>query len=202
MQQRDKAATQQKLIEAVGQIIREKGFQGLGINSVAQTAGVDKVLIYRYFSDLNGLIRAYLAQEDYFANLDKITENTPIDSKKDLVQMSRQLFIGQLHEVLKNQALQEILLWELTQKNEILDELAQIRETKGVALNRRIEKVVDLNRIDLPALTSLLIGGIYYLVLRSRNVDVYNGIDLASDTGWQRLENSINLIIDLIAEKI
>jgi len=202
MQQRDKAATQQKLIEAVGQIIREKGFQGLGINSVAQTAGVDKVLIYRYFSDLNGLIRAYLAQEDYFANLDKITENTPIDSKKDLVQMSRQLFSGQLHEVLNNQALQEILLWELTQKNDILDELAQIRETKGVALNRRIEKVVDLNRIDLPALTSLLIGGIYYLVLRSRNVDVYNGIDLVSDTGWQRLENSINLIIDLIAEKI
>lgn len=202
MQQRDKAATQQKLIEAVGQIVREKGFQGLGINSVAQTAGVDKVLIYRYFSDLNGLIRAYLAQEDYFANLDKITENTKLESKNDLVQMSRQLFIEQLHEVLKNQALQEILIWELTQKNDMLDELAQIRETKGVALNRRIEKVIDLNRIDIPALTSLLIGGIYYLALRSRHVDVYNEIDLTSDTGWKRVENSINFIIDLIAEKI
>ncbi len=53
---RDKEATKQRLIDAVGKILAERGFQNIGVNAIAKEAGVDKVLIYRYFDSLEGLL--------------------------------------------------------------------------------------------------------------------------------------------------
>ena len=43
---RDRGQTQQILIGAVGRVLAKDGFVGLGINTIAREAGVDKVLIY------------------------------------------------------------------------------------------------------------------------------------------------------------
>ena len=40
---RNREATRLRLIEAVGELLAEKGFTRLGINAVAKQAGVDKV---------------------------------------------------------------------------------------------------------------------------------------------------------------
>ena len=48
-----------QLIEAVSTIITEEGFSKIGINKIARTAGCDKVLIYRYFGGLDGLIAVW-----------------------------------------------------------------------------------------------------------------------------------------------
>jgi AcrR family transcriptional regulator len=40
--ERDKEATKRKLIDAVGQIIKTRGYTGLGVNKVAKEAGVSK----------------------------------------------------------------------------------------------------------------------------------------------------------------
>ena len=63
---RNREATRGQLIKAVGEILAEKGFAALGVNAVARQAKVDKVLIYRYFNDLEGLIKAF-AQEGFLA---------------------------------------------------------------------------------------------------------------------------------------
>ncbi len=46
---RSKETTRLRLISAVGTLLARQGFNALGINAVAEEAGVDKVLIYRYF---------------------------------------------------------------------------------------------------------------------------------------------------------
>ena len=199
---RDKEATKQRLIDAVGGIIREKGFQGIGINAVAREAGVDKVLIYRYFGDLNGLLRAFIAQKDYFSNLAHfLGENRSIKSKADALEMGKQLFIGQLRQVLSNKELQEVLLWELHQKNQVTDAVAETRERQVVAMLDEMETIFDYDKVDLPAIGSLIVGGIYYLVLRSRLVETYSGINLHTEEGWQRIEQAINDLLDLVARE-
>ena len=55
--ERNKEQTKDKLLEAVRAIIRKEGFQNIGVNKVAKEAGVDKVLIYRYFGNLEGLLK-------------------------------------------------------------------------------------------------------------------------------------------------
>ena len=53
---KDRERTEKKILDAVGSIIAGDGFEGTGINAVAQQAGVSKMLIYRYFEGLNELI--------------------------------------------------------------------------------------------------------------------------------------------------
>ena len=65
---KNRQVTELILIKAVDELIEEKGFEGLGINAVAAKAGVSKMLIYRYFNSLEGLIAAYIGQHDYWIN--------------------------------------------------------------------------------------------------------------------------------------
>lgn len=53
---RSRPKTEEKFQNAVLQLVAEEGCGALGINAVAQLAGADKVLIYRYFGDFNGLL--------------------------------------------------------------------------------------------------------------------------------------------------
>ena len=53
-----------KLIEAVGETLKENGYRGLGLNKVAARAGVSKPMVYEYFGSLNGLLKAYIAGKD------------------------------------------------------------------------------------------------------------------------------------------
>ena len=66
---KNRQATEQLLLEAVNRLVEQDGFEGLGINAVAAQAGVSKMLIYRYFGSLNGLIAAYIRQYDFWINV-------------------------------------------------------------------------------------------------------------------------------------
>ena len=53
---RSRANTEQRFQDAVLELVAESGCAHLGVNLVAQRAGSDKVLIYRYFGNLEGLL--------------------------------------------------------------------------------------------------------------------------------------------------
>lgn len=53
---RNRQQTEKRIVEAAITLLAEEGFNGFGVNAVASKAGVDKVLIYRYFSGLEGLL--------------------------------------------------------------------------------------------------------------------------------------------------
>ena len=56
--------TEKRLLEAVSKVIEEEGFTKIGINRIARQAQCDKVLIYRYFGGLDGLLVAWAKQYD------------------------------------------------------------------------------------------------------------------------------------------
>jgi len=60
-------ATEKRLLEAVSKVIEEEGFTKIGINRIARQAQCDKVLIYRYFGGLDGLLVAWAKQYDYYS---------------------------------------------------------------------------------------------------------------------------------------
>ena len=199
---RNKQATRQKLIDAVGELVLQDGFQSLGVNAVARKAGVDKVLIYRYFGDFDGLISEYLHQRDYFANLESRQPQQKASSVSDIIEAGRNIFLGQLHELLNNQELQQIMLWELTQDSPATRELAAEREKDAVALFNSWEDELANTAFDIPAFSNILLGGITYLVLRSRHVQMFTGIDLNTDEGWQRIETVIQNLFDMLQHQL
>ncbi len=191
---RDKNSTKQKLINAVGSIILKEGFSGIGVNSIAKEAGVDKVLIYRYFDGLDGLLKTYVTQKDYYSNQFELQ----INKADDTFTLAENIFLGQFKKSFTDKEFQEILLWELNTKNEITTYLANEREKSGIETLKNAGKSINFKLIDVPALSSIIIGGIYYLSLRSRTTGVFNGIDLATEKGWKRIEKSISFFLKLL----
>jgi AcrR family transcriptional regulator len=47
--ERDREATEKRLLDTIGKMIAEDGFEKIGINAIATQSGVSKILIYRYF---------------------------------------------------------------------------------------------------------------------------------------------------------
>ncbi len=202
IRKRDKEKTRQLLIDAVGAIVREQGIEGVGINAVAREAGVDKVLIYRYFGDLDGLLSAFVTQQDYYARLDArgVEMPTSID-KNSILHTAREVLRGQLAAVRGSRELQELLRWELATRNPVTEDIARQREEQGSAITARFEEAVLDPSIDVRAIVTLLSAGINYLVLRSRTVEVYNGIALDKEEGWQRLEQALMQLVDIVGDQ-
>ncbi|MBK7396041.1 MAG: TetR/AcrR family transcriptional regulator [Myxococcales bacterium] len=69
---RDKDGTQAELLSAVQRVIEQDGVAGLGVNAVAREAGVDKVLIYRYFGGLEGLLTAFAESAAFWPTVAEI----------------------------------------------------------------------------------------------------------------------------------
>ena len=61
---RDRERTKARIVDAVAGLLIRSGFRTVGVNAVAAAAGVDKVLIYRYFGGLAGLLEVVAAEPD------------------------------------------------------------------------------------------------------------------------------------------
>lgn len=63
---RNRPQTEQRIIEAAIGLIEDAGFTDFGVNHIAARAGVDKVLIYRYFGGIEGLLEHIGRSYEFF----------------------------------------------------------------------------------------------------------------------------------------
>jgi AcrR family transcriptional regulator len=192
---RNREATRQKLITAVGEVLAQKGFTQLGVNAVANQAGVDKVLIYRYFGGMPGLIKAFGREGDFWPSMDELAGGDieafrclPLEEK--LVAMGLNFLQGLRQRPLTL----EVMAWEMMERNDLTVELETIRETRMLRF-AELYLPTEGSRGDLMAVNAIVGAGISYLVCRGRRLRWFNGIDLESDEGWQRIEAAIRQIV-------
>ena len=192
---RDSEKTKAKIIAAVGKLLGKKGFSKVGINAIAREAGVDKVLIYRYFGGLQKLLRSYARGAEFWPSIKELLGDNVGDMKSP-VDFGVALLKGHLRELLKRPITQEVMRWELHERNELTDELAEFRENQGLEIMKLLpmeEKKVTQK--DVAAVAAIIHAGITYLVLRSKTADVYLGVDLTEDDGWERISQAIERML-------
>jgi len=194
-QTRDREATRRLLIRAVGELLGERGFTGLGVNAVARQAGVDKVLIYRYFGGLPGLIQAFGQEEDFWPSIEELTGGD-IDAFRQMPLEEKLTALGCnfLRGIRQRPLTQEVMAWEMVQRNDMTEELEIIRETRMLRF-AELFLPAEGARVDLMAILAIFGAGISYLVCRSRKIRWYNGIDLENETGWQRIETAVGQMV-------
>ena len=189
---KDRELTERKILDAVGSIIASDGFESVGINVVAQRAGVSKMLIYRYFGGLNGLLSKYLLQKDFWVNT-----NMNIEKSSDISGSLKQLFREQIRQLRNDIILQRLHRWELSTENQAIRLLREKREQNGNELIRSVSELTHSSSAEIASLASIISAAISYLVQREKQNPVYNGIDLNNDRGWEQIVGGIDLIIDL-----
>jgi AcrR family transcriptional regulator len=195
--QRNKQMTRDKILEAVGRLLSKGDFRSIGINAVAREAGVDKVLIYRYFGGLPELLAAYASESEYWPGFDELTRRASDAGASGSTAIAGAMLVGFLRALRERPVTQEILRWELHERNELTEALAEAREREGM----RILSEFESDDVDLAAMVSLAAAGATYLVLRAKTADTYNGIDLHSEEGWARIEGALRWLAEHLPER-
>ena len=195
---KDRNQTRIEILNAVGRLLARTGFQGLGVNAIAREAGVDKVLIYRYFGGLADLLKAYAEETDFWPDLRALAPvNSGAGTAPTAAERAKQLILAFGQQLRSRPLTQEIMRWELLERNELTDALARYRESEGTRLFAEFQALLDgAGDVDLPAIASLLAAGQAYLILRSKTADVYNGLQLNSAEGWARIERAVAFLVD------
>ncbi|MCS3529284.1 TetR/AcrR family transcriptional regulator [Chryseobacterium sp. JUb7] len=197
---RDKEKTKQKLLAAVGKILRVKGYSGLKVSKIAAVAGFDKKLIYEYFGSTEKLIDEYIRSQDYWS---KINQNVEVDLSDGGQELSKLAVLNQFESLKKNKELQKIILWELSESKPILRKLVEQREEAGGMLFENItDPYFGEDATRYRAIMALIISGAYYLNLYTGyNANKFCGIDMKTDEGRQEVEKAIVELIDFAYQK-
>lgn len=189
---RDRAATEERILAAVGEVLARDGFAAVGVNAIAREAGVDKVLIYRYFGGLPELLRAWGASGRFWPRVaDLLGDDPNALLTLPLAERYARFFAHFVDELRARPLTVEILAAELGHRNELTAILEAEREEWGHEATRVLGGPAFAARPFLNGVTLLLVAGVQYLVLRSRRIRVFGGIDLQSDAGWDSLKGSI-----------
>jgi AcrR family transcriptional regulator len=185
---RDRQATRERVLDAVGRLLAREGFGSLGVNAVAREAGVDKVLIYRYFGGLEALLEAWGRTNVLGAGRRNGDDSGAAASPADRAAAFLSAYVRDLRE--SPEAL-EVMRWELVEDNALTRRLAEVRETEGFADLRALGlPKAKAAAVDLPAVAAVLTAGLLHLALRARSAPEWLGIPLRTDEGWARIERA------------
>lgn len=191
----NKEKTMAKLLSAVGKVLEKKGYTGLTPTNIAKVANVDRKLIKLYFGSVDNLIETYIRSKDYWLlssdNTSHTWENEPPNGTQDILE---NLLLDQLNNFLVNNEMQKAVTWQISEKSAIMSEITRKREEISKLFFEKADKELPPH-VDIRAISSILVSGIYYLVLHSKHTEsTVCEIEL-DENGFERIRAAIKQII-------
>lgn len=198
----NKDKTMAKLLAAVGEVLQAKGYTGLTPTNIAKAANLDRKLITLYYGSVENLIETYIRTKDYWLTATgdstaKLQDNSD-NSTKDILE---KLLIDQLENFLVNTEMQKAITWQISEKSNIMSEIIRKREEISKLFFAKADEELQPTDTDIRAISSLLLAGIYYLVLHSKHTEsTVCEIEL-DDKGFDRIRTAIKQILNWSYEK-
>tara|TARA_R110000823_G_scaffold215673_2_gene345276 strand:- start:4053 stop:4685 length:633 start_codon:yes stop_codon:yes gene_type:complete len=194
----DKERSKQKLIKAVGIVLKNKGYIGLTATNIAKAAGLSRRLITMYFGSVDELVETYVRNKDFWlAASGNASEMIAANKGEDTKEIIEYLLQNQIDNFYDNPEMQKLILWEISKKTKIMYEVCEEREHLGSKVFELTDKELQGRNIDIRAVTALLVAGIYYMVLHAKSTDTtFCEIDINQPEGMQRIKNAISLILE------
>jgi AcrR family transcriptional regulator len=197
---RDRFATRAAILDSAATIIASHGFPALGVNSLAHAAKCDKVLVYRYFGGLDGVLAALGAERMLWPRVEIATGESGGDAA-----LADAVFATLLEEWATLAASPLMLEASGAELASQPNSLGAATATQRAELHARlISKLKDDHRIppytDLPALVELLSAALTLLALRAAQAsrdagtDSSQSFDARTPQGWRRIEKVLGTI--------
>ncbi|HEV7351299.1 TetR/AcrR family transcriptional regulator [Telluribacter sp.] len=191
VKKRDRERTKGKILKAVGEVIEQYGTDKVGVNLIARTAGVNKVLIYRYFGGVDGLMEQYVKTGQYVStsSIDYI-DSVPTPAPEDRGKVWATTFTTMMRDLRARKATRDLLRWEIGAGKSALTEARDEISARWMAKIGAIPGAQDTN-----ALIAIVLGAVYYTVLAADYRGKLMDIDLQSEEGWERIEKALEAIL-------
>ncbi|MFA7262037.1 MAG: helix-turn-helix domain-containing protein [Caulobacter sp.] len=186
---RDRATTERGIVEAAAALLAQRGFAALNVQAIAEAAGVDRKLVYRYFGGVEGVVERLGAEVRW--TLGEATDARPAGSYGEAA-AGLALAYGQA--LAGDPLMRGLAAWEVVEDTPVLRNLDAARSAamQGWTATR----LAGLERptgIDVPAINAVLIAGVQMLALRRARQRPFAGVAL-DDAGWARIEAAVERI--------
>lgn len=191
--QRDRTQTEQRLLDAVEHIITHSGLDQVGINRVSRQAGITKILIYRYFGGLDGLLQAYykrrcLSRTDLNVNIDELKDK----SIAEIMTILCEITLREYRRLRQDVQMQELIKANLMGSDHFINPLVSERENQ---LRKLIDSVSGLLKSKTGrSFSAIIISAMSFLTFMSQQKRSMLDIDLSSEEGWSQIEEGIRNI--------
>lgn len=197
-ERRTNAQLEEDMMSAIERIICKKGFSNIPLAEFVNEARIDPNVFYRRYATVDDIYRTLAKKHDFWINNNlKIAELQKLGDKEFLTSE-----LKKLHETLrKNPLKQKFLLWELSEVNETTKHSTQIRDTMNSNLILYYQRLFEEAKLDAAPIIALLLAGVYFLTLQ-RGIATFCLIDFSSENGSKRLNDAIDLIVELFFLKI
>ncbi|GAB2517208.1 TetR/AcrR family transcriptional regulator [Spirosoma aerophilum] len=195
---RNRAQTTERILIAFEQLVSDQGVEGLTLTRLAERALVSKVLLYRYFGNMEGLLAYYIQLGRVIPQYEpqQIEQIRPVQ-KKDLAGVWSASVL-QIFENMRAKPAARALLKASIKEN---DPLA---DASNRSLDRELIKLVDqlsfVEGGDKEAISAVVLGGLSYLTILAQLDRPFVGLDLRNQADWQRVEQTIKLIYTALAK--
>lgn len=184
--------TERQILQALEDQILETGMGGVGINAIAKRAGVSKELIYRYFDGMPGLMLAWMREQDFWTrNPDLLAAGE--SSQRTPGELVLSMLRAQIDALAGNETLREVRRWELIERNEVSAPLAERRERAARGFIDRVDGLAP--DVDMPAVVSVMLAGVLYLMLRAKTESHFLGVPLRTPEGWDRINGALEHLV-------
>lgn len=141
---RSRNNTEQRFQEAVLELVAESGCAQLGVNIVAQRAGSDKVLIYRYFGDLEGLLKRVAESRAWLPSSDELCTAVSGDAAHILTELTRLIS----HHIRMDGATHQLALWRHAVQNPLTKQYTAEWKTLWQELPKKLGQGLDYEARD------------------------------------------------------
>jgi AcrR family transcriptional regulator len=186
---RDRPATERSIIGAAARLLAEKGFSALNVQAVAEAAGIDRKLVYRYFGGVEGVVERLGA--DLHWTLGEAENAAPAGSYGEA---AAALVLAYGRALADDPLMRGLVAWETVEDTPMLRALDAGRSSAMQAwVAPRLADAPRPTGVDVPALNAVLIAGIQMLALRREQQRPFAGVAL-DDAGWARIEAAVTAI--------
>lgn len=181
--------TEARLFAALSDVLREAGVAALGVNAVAERAKVEKVLIYRYFGGLEGLMAEYAKRSEFWPTLEEIIGPDPaLLRNPDHARIAATLLANYARALRKRPVTLDLLAWECAHRNPLTVALETVREERAQQLFQQLMAAGFPLRGPAATLSALLSGAINYLAVRGRELKGFAGLRVGDEVAWRQIE--------------
>ena len=194
----NKSRTMNKLIQAVGIVLKNKGYTGLTVSNITAEAGVDRKLVSVYFGSVNNLIETYIKSKNYWDTINESAINLLTTAPETSTRLILEnLLLTQLEHFTNDEEMQKVVLWQISENTELMAHVTANREEIYPLLFPKADQELKDQHVDLRAISSILIAGIYYLVLHTKTTNsTFCEIDLTTDQGMGRIKTTLKKILE------
>lgn len=189
---RDRPATERAIVEAAATLLADKGFAALNVQAIAEAAGIDRKLVYRYFGGIEGVLER-LGAEVRWTLGEAAGKPLPATSYGEA---AAGLVLAYGRALAGDPLMRGLVAWETVEDGPMLRALDASRSQAMQAWAAvRLAGVARPEGVDVAALNALLIAGIQMLALRREQQRPFAGVTL-DDAGWARIEAAVKTLAE------